>query len=343
MNNFKWFYQFLLIGLMVFSACTTETKTEEACASYFNCNSSVDTEAVHTLTDFKELVACGDWASTLSGIQKLLDNDSQKQGLRERHELKLMAAEILWKQGNDDEAEAILKELWESNKSDVESPIIGRILYNLGEIYYIRHYIKGEPSIERSKTYHFQSLKTRTGQKDSVGMAHSMARIGVIHEREENVDSALYYFEKAIEISESIDYELGKARPYIHLGVHHRSKGDLQKAYDFYREGYEINMAHYNLEEIPFNIANIVQMESNDAIPEELGQEEMECALRVAKKIDFKLGIVNTLFIMGIMAERAGETGEAKQYFSETIRVSEPLNYKTYLRLAERRLDSLTF
>ncbi len=327
-----------------FLSCDHKTEQSKSCSEYFPCeiedglSAELTTDSQNALTKYQKLIACGEWDSALKEMRELLENHTKLDDL-EKNEITLLIGEILWKQGEDAKAEDLLNELLDSIRGNIGEGLKGKILYNLGEIYYIRHYVKRESVLELVKKYHYLSKTARMDIKDSIGLTHSFSRLGVIHQRERNTDSALYYFHKAIEISDKKEYEPGKARPYIHLGVEERAKNNVAGAYEFFWKGYGINKTFYNHEEIPFNIANIVRLESNESIIEKLGWSHMECALHIAEKIDFKLGIVNTLFNMGSIKESGNDSIEAKKYYSRALEISDSVGFRTYGDLLRRKLD----
>ena len=59
--------------------------------------------------------------------------------------------------------------------------------------------------------------------------------------RNQNTDSAIYYGEKALKLSEKIGVEKGKMKALSFMGVAYRNKGNFAKALELYFEGMKIS------------------------------------------------------------------------------------------------------
>ena len=145
----------------------------------------IDSKIATIADDIKK----GEWPSAVNAAQTSLDSLSHYEIDPENHVKLLTKTGMLqWKLGETDLAYTNLKKaLSAAKKNNLEEPL-GQILYNLGEIHYIKHYVIRDSQLDSVKKYHYQSLDAFEKVSDTVGMVHSLSRLGVIHEREREID-----------------------------------------------------------------------------------------------------------------------------------------------------------
>ncbi len=337
----------IFIFLLLAYACSKTSPKLDSCSNFFDCtNENVSTSSDinsldQLLSDHKSLIRCGQWTDAVKRLQSFLNKNTSQLNNKNKSHLMLLVGEIIWKQGDDDLAENILKEALQQIQSSPDDPSYGSILYNLGEIYYIRHFIKNQPVLEEAQKFHYQSKYIRSHYGDSTGLTHSLSRIGVMQERARNIDSALYYYRTAISIGEALNYPLGTTRPHTHLGVYYRSQGDTLQAMSHFEKSLTINQEHYNFEAVVFNLVNINRLRVEKGQNLDAAIEQMECALKIARKIDFKLGIVNTLFNLGLLAEQKEDQESALIYYQKINEEAEQVGYEVFSGLANTKIKSL--
>lgn len=159
---------------------------------------------------------------------------AQKLGDKEG-EAKLLTEMALAYEGHDNlmlaekwynDAYTILKDLHNNDK------LIATVVSSIGVI-------EGKRGNYLSATHHFmEALKIFNKNNDRNGVAYSYLRLGVVNEKNGNLDKALEYYQLA-----QTNNEEGKLNLYYtlinNIGIVYAQKGDIKKALEYFESGIE--------------------------------------------------------------------------------------------------------
>jgi tetratricopeptide (TPR) repeat protein len=256
--------------------------------------------------------------------------------------LQARAGDLLWKVGKMSEAAAVLREAQVVATRAGDKPTLALALYNLGEIYYVKQFLMLNGNRQLALDTHKQALALRKQINDLSGMAHSLSRLGVIYERLGDDDKAAQLYQKAIAISKAIDYPRGKTRPLTHIGAYERRQGDWPKALGYFEQALTISQEAGYQESITFALGNVGETLYHVYGDIRTALDYCQQALAIAQRMDFKLAIARTLFLMGMLYEAHGDLGAARDYWRQTVEAVEPFGYQALLRPALHKLDFST-
>jgi tetratricopeptide (TPR) repeat protein len=254
--------------------------------------------------------------------------------------LQARAGDLLWKLGEMSEAAAMLQEAQVVAAHANDKPTLALALYNLGEIYYVKQFLMLNGNHQLALDTHQQTLALREQINDQAGMAHSLSRLGVIYERLGDDDKAAKLYHKAIAISKAIDYPRGKTRPLTHIGAYERRQGDWPKALGYFERALTISQEAGHQEAITFALGNVGETLYHVNGDIRAALDYCRQALAIARRLDFKLAIARTLFLMGMLYKAHGDFDAARDYWRQTVEAIEPFGYQALSRAALKKLGS---
>ncbi len=279
------------------------------------------------------------WSSAeLQRIEKRIADNIFKSAVEEGHVM-LLYSKFLWINGNDTKSEGLLNELIGSVDKGPATPLLGWLNYNLGEIYYLRHYLKKQNTLNDAWSHHRKAKAIFQTTGDSTGLVKSLSRLGVLHERASDLDSANHYYNRSISVAKRINYAVGLSRPYTHLALASLSKGDTTKAHTLIEKALKINKECTNYEELSFSLVNTALLQHPDK--SDLAKLKLLEAIKIAKKIGFKLAEIHALFHLGRIAQETGDLTLARNSCNETIALANGTGYSIYSEAAENLLATL--
>lgn len=283
----------------------------------------------------------GEWDEAIQILRSKIKELNEVEFNNGKAKLQSLLAGIIWKQGKHEEALTLLNEAEKLSIKFVDEKTLSDIYYNFGEIYYIKRFVIQEDVGEKDLEFHNKSLELRKKINDKKGVAHSLSRIGVIYERNKEIDKALEYYNDAIKISEEINYKQGMTRPFTHIGVFYDRKGDYETALNYYKKALDINRELKAAEPMTFDYGNVGLAILNLDKDYKAALDYFTNALTIAEKIDFKLAISRTLYLMGSLYKEKGMNEKAASYFKRSADSVREINYKSMIALAENSIQSL--
>ncbi|MEX0288628.1 MAG: tetratricopeptide repeat protein [Flavobacteriaceae bacterium] len=277
-------------------------------------------------------------ADSVKKIERKIEQNGFKSSV-EKERTTLAYAKYLWIGGNDLKSEYLLNTLIDSEDELSETTPLGWTYYNLGEIYYLRHALKRQNTANDAWSYHRKAKYFFQKTRDSIGLVKSLSRLGVLHERGGNIDSAGFYFNRAIDIAKKIDYKMGLSRPYTHLGLASLESGDTVKAQGLLEKVVEINTDCKNYEELPFSLVNKARLLSTTKPAK--AKLEIQQAIKVSRTAGFKLAEINALFQLSRLAQETGDISQAISSYEEVVELSDRYDYSVYSEASKSLLERL--
>lgn len=225
----------------------------------------------------------------------------------------MLVGSTLFSQGAQKKIDSLMQVAESSNDS------IKLRLYNKISFYYIFN----DP--ERAKQLLLKGIQQAEIKKVPFSEAELVNTYGIYYDVSGKSDSAKYYFEKALGISEAHDYKIITVMVINNLGMFHWNKGNYQEALDYFFQALEMNKrntvdsgdgAYFN------NIGLIYQ---------EMGQmdkalEFHEKALAVRQKYNDSGEIATSLSNIAVVLGAQGEYAKSEETFLRAIEMAKTEN-----------------
>lgn len=203
-----------------------------------------------------------------------------------------------------------------------------------------------------------------------------------IFQLNDEIDSIAFYEQKAMEISQKINYEFGITHALTTFGLIHRIKGDYSKALDNFFKALAIYEKKKDKTHVLVQISNIatVYYFQNDsakakayylqaiALSREIGDQRIESdnlcnlsaiyndegdyinsekclneALRIDRAMNNEVGIIHELVDLGNLAVSMGNYEKALRYAEESLDLSVKSGYDNVLPTSYRLLGRVSF
>ncbi len=175
--------------------------------------------------------------------------------------------------------------------------------------------------------YAWSHLLERTKDKDKEWESIAIGNIGIIYEIQGELDKALEYCGKALELNEELERKKGMAANYTNTGYSYRIKGELEKALRYHMKALE--MAEV-LEEKEVMAANYVGIGNVYGTKGEFKEalEHFKNALKLYEKLGRKEGIAVVFRNIGTVYAIKGELEKALEYLENALKISKEMGYR---------------
>jgi tetratricopeptide (TPR) repeat protein len=256
--------------------------------------------------------------------------------------IEVRLANLLWQTGDNNEAYFLLNRAKDIAEELQDDTLLKDVYYHLGEIYYIEAGYMVKQNFDTALEYHNKALELREKVGDKEGIVDSYARIGTIYERQGQRDEALEYQKKGLELATEIGYEKGLSRPLVHHGSYDWDKGDFKTALRYFREDLELCRRLDWKRDLVFALVNVASAlvridESN--LAEAIGL--CEEALKIVRKLDFKLALVRTLSVKGELHLKHGQDKEALECFLDARDIAAKSGFEVFRKSIEKNIVSM--
>jgi signal transduction histidine kinase len=214
---------------------------------------------------------------------------------------------------------------------------------------------------KKAFAYLNESDKLRFKTKDSVGIADNLAYRADIYYEIPLIDSAIFYYEKSLKISESTNYNSLERFCLNRLADLYQRKNNFKKAYDVFKKFKTLEDSVLNVD-VKNNIANLEIKYDSEKTKRKLAENEIKLENR--RKwllIAFGLTILSLVFVFFVYryqkSKRENEKKEAelskalkaaeieKQFVEEKLRIGRELhdNIGSHLTFMISSLDNLAY
>lgn len=187
------------------------------------------------------------------------------------------------------------------------------VLSEIAEAYYFN-----QPDSAIMYCHRGMAISTRMNDLSDMGYFNTF--LGVLHKNRSNYDSALFYFEKAIEVNTKNQFDRGKAANLNNMGKTLTLKGDYEKALSCYYQSlkiFEEKNDTLNSGELHSNIGGLL-LKLNDL---KAAEEHFNHSRAYYRKAGVKLQEAWILYDMGCLKIKTGEFQQAIGLLEESARV----------------------
>jgi CHAT domain-containing protein len=215
-----------------------------------------------------------------------------------------VAAELLHKTGNDDQASMILDIVLTIARRDNSLLGTANALIGLGDVYAARG------DYRRAADNYQQIMKLGESLGNKQGIAVVSVRLGDIHYYQGNFPQALDYYQKSVNLYEQLGSREDIAHPLLRIGDAYFAQNDNPRALEYYQRSLKICEQTFDRGGAAFLLNRIAEVYAAQG-----RYEEAEDLYRRSLKLQEELGIksitATTLNGIGSIRYRQGNYGEA--------------------------------
>jgi tetratricopeptide (TPR) repeat protein len=177
--------------------------------------------------------------------------------------------------------------------------------------------------VEKLFSTEFSHVDEDQGLQRTKGSHFSHA--GVIYWYRGDLDRALEYHQKSLQLREKLNDKSGILRALNNLGLVYWSKGKLDDAMDFYQRSLSIceeTNDQGGLSRVLNNLANISSAQGNLDEALEYHKRSLSLKEEIAGKQDVALSLIN----IGVIYRLKGDLGQAVEYYNRSLALQEHHN-----------------
>ena len=163
--------------------------------------------------------------------------------------------------------------------------------------------------------------------RDKEEKAKILTELGRIYYYLGELDKALEFAEKALNLYEELGSKEGEAADLGNIGIIYRTKGELDKALEYYEKALKMHGELGTNEGLAADLGNIgIVYGTKGELDKAL--EYFETALKLNEKLGRKEGIANQLGNIGVVYKTKGELDKALEYYEKALELDEELGRK---------------
>lgn len=172
--------------------------------------------------------------------------------------------------------------------------------------------------------YAWDHLLERTKDKDKEGESVARGNIGLVYQIKGELDNALDYYEKALELAEELGRKEWIATDLGRIGIVYGIKGELDKALEYFKEALKLNEELGSKEGMASQLGNIgnvyvIKGELEKAL------EYHDKALKLDEELGNKEGRASQLGNIGVVYQTKGELDKALEYYEKALGIFEDI------------------
>lgn len=203
--------------------------------------------------------------------------------------------------------------------AEVSNDSVRLRIYNKVSFYYIFN------NPEKARDLLLKGIEQAKTKKVSFSEAELVNTYGIYNDVSGKSDSAKYYFEKALALSEAHNYRIITVMIINNLGMFHWNKGNYQVALDYFFQALEIN------KENSVDSGDGTYFNNIGLIYQEMGQSDKALeyhkkALEVRERYNNKSEIATSLSNIAIVLKAQGNYIESEQNFKRAIEMAKAEN-----------------
>lgn len=185
------------------------------------------------------------------------------------------------------------------------------------------YYIFNEP--ERAKKLLLKGIVESQNKIIPFSEAELTNTYGIYYDVSGNSDSAKYYFEKALNISEAHDYKTITIMVINNLGMFHWNKGNYQEALNYFFQALVMNKSELSSSSADTYYSNIGLIYQEMGLPDK-ALEYHNQALELRRELGDKKNIAISLNNIGISLAQKKNYNEAEKSFNEAVTAAQEAN-----------------
>jgi len=167
-------------------------------------------------------------------------------------------------------------------------------------------------------------LEKRPDDSSTIADLHN--GIGLLYDNKSDLNGAMTYYEKALELYKKMRERKGEANALGNIGNVYRNKGELDRALEAYLQALQI---HKRLGYAQGEASDLSNMGIVYQLKGEL-DKALECysqALEIDRRIGFAQGEASALGNIGVVYRNKGELNKALDYHSQALEIHKRIGY----------------
>jgi tetratricopeptide (TPR) repeat protein len=174
--------------------------------------------------------------------------------------------------------------------------------------------------LDKALEYYEKTLELDEELGSKGGIAMDLENMGNIYRIKGELNEALEYYGMALKLNEELGRKEGIARVLVNKGIVYRIRRELDKALEYYEKALKLDKELGRKEGIAAVIGNMGVVYG---INGEVGKalEYFENALELDEELGRKEGIAKDLVNIGIVYQTKGELGKAIEYYEKALRI----------------------
>jgi CHAT domain-containing protein len=215
-----------------------------------------------------------------------------------------VAAELLHKKGNDDQAAMMLNIVLTISRRDNSLLGTANALIGLGDVYAAR----GDYRLAADNYQQIMKLAESLGSKE--GIAVVSIRLGDIHYYQGNFPQALDYYQRSVDLYEKLGSREDIAHPLLRMGDVYFAQNDNTRALEYYQRSLKICEQTFDKGGATFLLNRIAEVYAAQDRYEE-AEDFYRRSLKLQEELGVKSITATTLNGMGSIRYRQGNYDEA--------------------------------
>ncbi|GAB1443949.1 tetratricopeptide repeat protein [Ignavibacteriales bacterium] len=188
----------------------------------------------------------------------------------------------------------------------------GKLLDSLREYYFTKYYYPKAISITKTTLKYEKQI----GDKKLIASAYNT--LGLTYWKTGDLDSALYFLNKGLELRKWLDDPVSLGRSYNNIGLVYWRKGDIENSYSYYLKALKVRQEcgdNYGIVTTINNIGLIYQRMRYY----ELAEESIKNALRLSDSIKYEAGRIYSLRRLASLYIAQHRYDDAAKFFDEIV------------------------
>ena len=179
-------------------------------------------------------------------------------------------------------------------------------------------FVKENGNNEKALYYYQKALKIDESIKNKEGIANSLNNIGLVYDNIGDISKALEYYHRSLKIREELDNKQDIATSLNNIGALYKDQGDLTKGLDYFLRSLKIYEVHEDKEGLAFLLNNIGTLYSLKKDYRN-SLEVTKKSLAIFEELKIKQGIALTLGNIGANYKNVGDLNHALEFFFSSL------------------------
>lgn len=181
--------------------------------------------------------------------------------------------------------------------------------------------------IQKALEYFHKSLEIREQAGDKQGVGIALNNIGSVYDTQGDLPQALEYYHKSLKLSEETGDKKGMAFAFNNIGFIYDNQGDIPKALEYYNKSIKIKEEIGDKQGLATVFGNIGSIYCNQGNISK-GLEYYHKSLQIKEEIGDKKGLGIALRNIGLIYDDQGDFPKALEYYNKSLTILEEIGNK---------------
>ncbi len=186
--------------------------------------------------------------------------------------------------------------------------------------------------------YFIRSLEIKEQQNDTKGISDTYSNIGNALFELNDIEQALSYYFKSIEIDKKENDEVGMGKTLMNVGLVYKENFDYEKAAEYYNQSLEIHKKYNNQYDIASCYSNLALI-YHETDDNDQALKFYHLALDIYRQAGAKMGIASVLSNLGYFYTLNEDYVKAIFYLKEAIRIAQEINAIQIIEVTSQALS----